>query len=325
VTRFRAYKMDSIGDSFSYFDGEEFTLIEARYNEANRPQVLEELQACGKRKIDTLHITSWDTDHCVLNDLLDILDELRPKRIEYPGYPPHTDTGKQCFTKIRAYKLVQNPPTGGSGLPPTDISSTSTNEAKKVAVTPEFIEELSKAKEMTRRHIFYWPKQIDEEHPNDCSIVKLFRTGDFNVLSTGDVEKPEIAKRFVGRKIFDGEIDVLILAHHGADNGFTSSTLLDAMKPKVAICGSDYDNKFEHPKKEIRELLARKDIRLCTTKRGDVLVTSNGPTATVTDLMADGEDIQKEFTFKPKKRRIETMPEYKQNDYYRTKPKKPFG
>jgi competence protein ComEC len=42
----------------------------------------------------------------------------------------------------------------------------------------------------------------------------------------------------------------MILAHHGADNGFTTKSFLAHIDPALAICSSDYDN----PREEIREL-----------------------------------------------------------------------
>lgn len=61
VTRFRAYQLGTAGSSFSYFAGNHFTLIEAQIAEKSLPHLQAELKACGKKTIDTLHVTSWDT------------------------------------------------------------------------------------------------------------------------------------------------------------------------------------------------------------------------------------------------------------------------
>jgi len=103
-TRFRAYQLGSEGSSFSFYDGSYFTLIEARLNETNKPKVIAELGKCGLTKINCLHITSWDADHCAKKDLEDILSIFEPGKIEYPGYDPHTDTAKECLKIIKAYK-----------------------------------------------------------------------------------------------------------------------------------------------------------------------------------------------------------------------------
>ena len=49
-------------------------------------------------------VTSWDSDHCGIVDLTQILDILKPEKIEYPGYNPHTETSKRCLTIIKDYK-----------------------------------------------------------------------------------------------------------------------------------------------------------------------------------------------------------------------------
>jgi len=76
--------------------------------------------------------------------------------------------------------------------------------------------------------------------------------------------------------ILTTETDVMILAHHGADNGFTTKKFLAHLEPSLAICSADYDNQYDHPREEIRELLHEQGIRLMTTKTGDVIVRSSG-------------------------------------------------
>lgn len=98
VTRFRAYQLGTAGASFSYFADGTFTLIEARLTDLSRPNLNRELAECGKSTIDVLHITGWDQDHCAVRDLEEILSCYRPVTIEYPGYPPHNDTAKECLT-----------------------------------------------------------------------------------------------------------------------------------------------------------------------------------------------------------------------------------
>jgi hypothetical protein len=72
--------------------------------------------------------------------------------------------------------------------------------------------------------------------------------------------------------VFKNEIDVLILPHHGADNGFITGDLLDQIKPKIAICSSNHGNQYRHPKEKIRSLLSNRSIPLLTTKEGDIII-----------------------------------------------------
>jgi competence protein ComEC len=254
-TRFRAYQLDSAGSSFSYASGTSFILIEGRYCEGNEDSIKQELRICGLDQITTLHITSWDQDHCSPKQLEKILEEFKPQKVEYPGYVPHTDCGKESLGIIESFKKNRA-------------------RAKVVAVTPEYIASLDAASNYGYNNIMYWPKEMDSDNANNNSTVKQFRSGSFNVLSLGDVESTHISSYLRRARTINSEVDVMIMAHHGADNGFTTSAFLKAVRPTLAIATSNYGNQFNHPKPEIRELLHKHDVRLFTTKTGDVIVNS---------------------------------------------------
>jgi competence protein ComEC len=256
-TRFRAYQLDSAGSSFSYANGNSFVLIEGRYCDGNEDSIKQELSICGFDHIATLHITSWDQDHCSPKQLENILEKFKPQKVEHPGYPPHTDCGKESLKVIDSYKRNRA-------------------KARIVAVTPEYIGSLDTASNYGYNNIMYWPKEIDFENANNNSTVKQFRSGSFNVLSLGDVESTQISSYLRRVRSISSEVDVMIMAHHGADNGFTTSAFLKAVRPTLAIATSNFGNQFDHPKPEIRELLRKHDVRLFTTKTGDVIVNSLG-------------------------------------------------
>lgn len=258
MTRFRAYQLGNAGSSFSYFNGSKFTLLEARYNEVNEPSIKQELELCQAGGIHTLHITSWDQDHCSPSQLDKILSEFGPNKIEYPGYAPHTDSGKDSLKLISAY------------------NSKGKGSKTVVSVTPEYISSLDKAENYGYRDTLHHPKYLDDESSNNNSTVKHFRSGSFNVLSLGDVQCNNIASGIRRQRTINQETDVLILAHHGADNGFTTSSFIKTVKPTVAIASADYANQFKHPKQEIRDLLHKHDVKLFTTKSGDVVIFSTG-------------------------------------------------
>jgi competence protein ComEC len=254
-TRFRAYQLENKGSSLSYFDGDNFTLIEARYTDTNKDSIDEELSICRVNNISVLHITSWDQDHCSPSQLELILQKFNIKKIEYPGYSPHTDCGKESLKIILTHKKK--------------------NEHKKIIqVTPEYISSLNKAEEYGYNNILYHPKFINPTSANNNSTVKQFRKGSFNLLSLGDVECPNLSSGLSSYKSINSEVDVMILAHHGANNGFTTSSFLKKVKPHVAIATSDYNNQFEHPKQEIKNILYKNEINLFTTKTGDVVIYS---------------------------------------------------
>ena len=199
VTRFRAYQLGNAGSSFSYFNGSEFTLLEARYNEVNESSIKQELELCQTKYIHTLHITSWDLDHCSPSQLDKILSEYTPKKIEYPGYTPHTEAGRHSLQLIRAYNSK------GKGTKTV------------VSVTPKYISNLGSAERYGYKDTLNHPKYLDDKNSNNNSTVKHFRSGSFNVLSLGDVECNNIAAGLRRQRTINEETDIMILAHHGAE------------------------------------------------------------------------------------------------------------
>lgn len=286
-TRFRAYQLCSSGSSFSYFNSSRFTLIEARYNETNKGSIEAEMGICGVNQIDNLHITSWDRDHCSPSELEEILKDLKPKKIEYPGYEPHSEAGKKSLKIIQAYKSK------------SDVSK------KVVSVTPDYIKSLDKAENYGYKDTFHHPRAIDDKNGNNNSTVKHFRSGSFNVLSLGDVECTNIASGLRRQRTIKNETDVMILAHHGANNGFTTSAFIKKVRPTIAIASADYANQFKHPKQEIRDLLHKNDVKLFTTKSGDVLVFSIKQHIghyKVQNLKANSTEVSSEYDFCARKK-----------------------
>lgn len=255
-TRFRAYQLGCPGSSFSYFNGSHFSLIEARLTDTNRESIDRELSDCQSDKLHNLHITSWDIDHCSPKQLEEILTKYAPIKIEYPGYSPHTDAGHESLNIIRTYKAKKS------------------NAISVIQVTPKYISGLNAAKNYGYNDVLHHPKYLDDKCANNNSTVKHFRSGSFNVLSLGDVECNNIASGLRRQRVIHQEVDVMILAHHGANNGFTTSSFIKSTRPSVAIACADYANQFRHPKQEIRDLLHEHGVKLFTTKTGDVLIHS---------------------------------------------------
>jgi len=281
ITRFRAYQLGSKGSSFSYSVDNHFTLIEARYNEINKPSILFEMEKSGVRSINTLHVTSWDDDHCKYDELNAILSELVPTVVEHPGYEPHTDNGIKCLRLIKDF--VRN-----------------NDFALSVDYSPERINNLTTAEKGKYNNVIYNPIEI-VDNVNNNSLVQLFRAGRFTVLSLGDCEDKKIADRIINCGIATTEVDIILMAHHGADNGFTTKNFLENINPKIAICSSDYNNQFDHPRLEIRDLLYQQSINLYTTKTGDVVVFCNeGNIVHVANLKSNSEDISSRKTFMAK-------------------------
>ena len=245
-TRLRVYQLGTKGSSFSISVENHFTLVEARYNEHNSNDIWWELNNMGKTSIDVLHITSWDSDHCAYNELVGILEDLKPSKIEYPSCKPDTETGKNALREIQRYQGV------------------------KVPVTPAVVKAETKER-LKGVDVFFNPIQ-DEGNHNDNSVVKLFRRGSFQILSLGDCESEEISKRLGSEELLQKEVDVIILAHHGSSTNFTTNEFLDAIKPRVAICCSNYGNDYGHPLPTIVKRLESAGIPLYHTKMGDIII-----------------------------------------------------
>jgi competence protein ComEC len=289
ITRFRAFQLGQEGASFSYFADTKLTFIEARLTDHSKPNVEHELRMCGKAELDVLHITSWDRDHCSPTELEEILSLYKPGKVEYPGYEPHTDTGAKSLEIIKNYNL---------------ICKSRKRKVECIAINPVYIKALKSASELCYRNIFYHPRFLTDGDSNNNSTVKLFRDGCFNVASLGDVEDTNIGAYLRRCKIFKREVDILLLAHHGADCATNSKRFLEVVKPKIAICASNYDNKFEHPKKEVRERLYELNIPLFTTKTGDVIIHSLPPHANkfrVFNLISNSTEISSQKDFSTKK------------------------
>lgn len=288
-TRFRAYQLGEAGSSYSYWADGHFTLIEARRTEAYSYKTLtHELAICGKDTIDTLHITSWDVDHCNPGDLDWILENLKPSRIEYPGYEPHTDSAKTSLKLITDYRA----------------RSSKSRSIAAVQITPAYIDSLEKGANLGYRDLLYHPKKVYENSSNDNSTVKVFRKGSFNVASLGDVEHSNIGAYLRSCRIFCSEVDILVLPHHGAPSEITTKKFLEEVRPTVAICTSNYDNQYSHPCDEIRSILHELQIPIFTTKTGDVIVESiHGHTTQyrLTNLISNSLKVSSSYVYHPKK------------------------
>ena len=293
-TRFRAYKLGKAGSLCSYFAGNYFTLIEATDSEISRPSLLEELEVCGKDHIDTLHITSWDQDHCEAGALEWILSTLKPTRIQTPGYTHDSQSAKTCQALIAQYKAKRQ-----------QIGKT----ANVIAISPQYISSLGKAEALGYQDILYHPKTIYPDSNNN-STVNFFRTGCFNVLSTGDIEHHDIGAYLRSCRTLKREIDVLLLPHHGGPVDLMTKKFLQELRPSLAVCTSNTANQHEHPDPSIRKMLGELSIPLMTTKRGDVLIESTGSHMSryqASDLLSDGETSQEDLVFTARKFEVMSM------------------
>lgn len=276
-TRFRAYQLPNKGSSFSLRVDNHFTLMEARYNELNREHIEWELSLLKRSDIDVLHITSWDIDHCNYRELCSLLRNLIPTIIEYPSEQPTTDNGKKSLAEIKNYAQIYS-------------------FCKLIPVTPEVVRYGLRLRNKGQ-DVFYNPR-VNGPISNDNSVAKLFRVGSFHILSLGDCMDASIAQALMQDEILRNEVDIMILAHHGADNGFTSIEFLRAINPLVCICAANYSNEYEHPKPVIRARCSSLGIPLFTTKRGDIIAqTVDSKHFKVSNYVSNNEKRETLLTF----------------------------
>jgi competence protein ComEC len=86
--------------------------------------------------------------------------------------------------------------------------------------------------------------------PNDASLVLTLRIGSQAALLTGDVE--EEGERTLLRRPAALRAQVLKVPHHGSRSS-SSSALLGAVRPEVALVSAGYRNRFNHPHPEVVE------------------------------------------------------------------------
>jgi len=293
-TRFRAYQLGNPGSSFSYFADNHFTLIEARLTEKSLASLASELRTCGKTTIDSLHITSWDQDHCDFLELQEILGKLRPSRIEYPGYVHDSENYRNCLREILQYQTGRRK---------------AGHQVTAQRIDPPYVNGLETGVSLGYRDILYHPKQ-EFAGSNDNSTVKLFRRGMFNVASLGDVEHANIGSMLRSCRILKSEVDILILAHHGSNNALNSKKFFETIRPTIAICTSDYDNQYGHPHDDVKGALYEADVRLVTTKTGDVLIESmdnHRKHYVVTNFQSDTTSVSSQKVYESKKFRLLKM------------------
>lgn len=279
-TRFRAYQLVSKGASFSYWDGTNFTLGEARFNDENKASIYHELGVCGKTKIDTLYISSWEIDHCNPEELIQILTLFKPSQIYLPWYLPSPEVESQIISK-RLIDQYIGPPVplkvNGHGLP----------VATPWAYADSFC------------------LQDQYEKSNDNSLVVLFHSGNIGVLSVGDIESGEISSRFLTYPMLQEEVDIFLLSHHGSSIDFNTVEFIKALNPHVCLALVDRENQYGHPDPIVRQR-ANDHSFYFSTKDGDVIIETNAgfanhSTFTVYNYISNGQQLQTMKSFESKR------------------------
>lgn len=120
------------------------------------------------------------------------------------------------------------------------------------------------------------PKVIDNDEPNNNSVVIKLTYGNNCFLFTGDAEKAEEDGIWTNIKC-----DVLKIGHHGS-NSSTSANFLKKTEPSYAVISCGLHNSYGHPTDTVLKRLADRNIKTYRTDlQGTIVMTSDGETITV--------------------------------------------
>jgi competence protein ComEC len=115
---------------------------------------------------------------------------------------------------------------------------------------------------------------------NDASAVLMVQHGQLRFLLTGDAEAAEEA--WLVERWGDAlAATVLKVGHHGSRTSSTSP-LLDAVRPQLALVSVGADNRYGHPAPEVLDALAQRGVEVLRTDRdGHIVLRSDGRTLSI--------------------------------------------
>lgn len=117
------------------------------------------------------------------------------------------------------------------------------------------------------------PEGIISESGEFASLVLIVSFGTLDVLLSGDSQIDGLREALGGQL---PPIEVFQVPHHGSKNGL-NETLLEALRPRVAVISVGKNNRYGHPHSEILRKLGDQNVRIFRTDRdGEVEVVSDG-------------------------------------------------
>ena len=205
------------------------------------------------RRIDLLVLSHPHQDHVA--GLVEVLDRFRVGAVMHAGIPFHNPAYDRLLTDA-----------GNAGVPVQPLRAGQTFALGR----------------STALEVLY-PTEADATAPlpegdiNNGSVVLLLRIGAFAALMTGDAEEP-VETALVVRSLVP-PVDVLKVGHHGSTSS-TTSALLAAAHPSVAVISSGEGNEYGHPAPEtLGALAAVADLATYRTDTlGDVEIVTDGRT-----------------------------------------------
>jgi competence protein ComEC len=215
------------------------------------------LWARGVSAIDTLLLTHGDPDH--IGGALPLIDDFNPRHL-WEGIP---------VSRARSLQLV----------------------LARASASGAAIEQRAEGEQFRlgdARVLVLHPPPPDWERQrvrNDDSVVLEVVYRDVALLLTGDIAAD--VERAIVPRLIPAKTRVLKVAHHGSRTS-TSSELLEAWRPQIALISCGRGNPFGHPAPDVIARLESIGARIYRTDRdGEVTVDTDGQHVVVTTFTGE--------------------------------------
>ena len=206
--------------------------------------IIEYIKDCGRKKIDYLVGTHPHSDH--VGSMAYIIRNFDIGSVYLPDAATNTYTYEKMLEAIKKKGL-------------------------KVTTAKTGVNILSDSDESLDINILAPSTTKNVKNLNNTSVIMKIKYGDTSFLFTGDAEKSEL-------KTLSGDLtaDVLKVGHHGSDTS-TPQTLVDAVKPKIAVISVGKDNDYGHPSAKTLKRLENAGCEIYRTdQQQTIAVTSDG-------------------------------------------------
>ncbi len=118
----------------------------------------------------------------------------------------------------------------------------------------------------------------DASNANNASIVTKAEYGKVSIMLTGDAEAT--VENSLVNSNFNLASTIYKAGHHGSNTSSTSA-FVNKVKPEVSILSYGKGNSYGHPHDEVVKRLQAAGSKLYSTENGDITVTTNGSTYSV--------------------------------------------